>query len=198
MITTILCLCIGYLVGSLSSAIMVCRLLQLPDPRQGGSGNPGTTNVLRLGGKKAALFTLLGDGVKGALPVLVAMIAGLSPFWVAAVGLATVTGHVWPLFFHFKGGKGFATFLGVLLGLSWPLAALSISVWLLVAALTGYSSLAALVTTAVAPLFFLVSRHLAYALPILAMSGLLWYRHKHNIQRLRQGTEPKLKKRQVT
>lgn len=192
MIATILCLCMGYLVGSLSSAIVVCRLLQLPDPRQEGSGNPGTTNVLRMGGKKAAALTLLGDVVKGTLPVLVAMIAGLSSFWVAAVGLAAVCGHIWPVFFQFKGGKGFATFLGVLLGLSWPLTVLSVAVWLLVAAITRYSSLAALITTALAPVFFLVSGHVAYTLPVLVMSGLLWYRHKNNIQRLRAGTESKI------
>ncbi|MHA7840965.1 MAG: glycerol-3-phosphate 1-O-acyltransferase PlsY [Gammaproteobacteria bacterium] len=192
MITTILCLCIGYLVGSLSSAIVVCRLLQLPDPREKGSGNPGTTNVLRLGGKKAALFTLLGDVVKGTVPVLVAMIAGLPAFWVATVGLVAMCGHLWPVFFQFKGGKGFATFLGVLLGLSWPLTLLAIALWLLVAAITRYSSLAALITTALAPIVFLIGGHIMYILPILAMSILLWYRHINNIQRLRDGTESKI------
>ena len=192
MIATILSLCMGYLVGSLSSAIMVCRLLKLSDPRQEGSGNPGTTNVLRIGGKKAAVLTLLGDILKGTLPVLVAMIAGLWPFWVAAVGLATIVGHMWPVFFHFKGGKGFATFLGVLLGLSWPLTILTISLWLLVAAITRYSSLSALISTALAPPLFLVTGHMAYTLPLLVMTVLLWYRHNNNIQRLRAGTESKI------
>lgn len=192
MIAIILCLCTGYLIGSLPTALVVCKLLHASDPRSSGSGNPGTTNVLRLHGKKAALLTLLGDITKGTLPVLIAMILGLSPLWIAATGLTAMLGHIWPVFAHFKGGKGFATFIGVLLGLSWPLTTLALLIWLVVATITGYSSLAALSTAALTPFLFLIGGHIGYLLPMLLMAGVLGYRHTSNIQRLINRTEPKI------
>ncbi len=120
MTMNLLLIAAGYLLGSLSSAIIICRLLGLPDPRGQGSGNPGATNVLRIGGKKAAAATLIGDMLKGLIPVLIAKLLGASLAIQALVAIAAFLGHLYPLFFGFKGGKGVATALGVLLGIHWP------------------------------------------------------------------------------
>ncbi len=144
---------VAYLLGSLSSAIIVCRLAGLPDPRSDGSGNPGATNVLRLGGKKPAIVTLAGDMLKGLLPVLLGHALGLAPVLLALVGLAAFLGHLYPVFFRFQGGKGVATALGVLLGLDWVVGLATVATWLAVAFLTRYSSLSALIATGLAPVW---------------------------------------------
>jgi len=180
----------GYLLGSLSSAIIVCRLLGLPDPRGEGSGNPGATNVLRIGGKKAAAITLIGDMLKGLIPVLVAKLLGAGIAVQAMVAVAAFLGHLYPLFFGFRGGKGVATALGVLLGLHWPVGLLTIATWLVIAKVFKISSLAALLAILVTPLYLwwlIPERSLIIAM--LFMGALLFWRHRSNIHNLIAGTE---------
>lgn len=182
----------GYLCGSLSSAVIVCRLMGLPDPRTQGSGNPGATNVLRIGGNKAAAVTLLGDVLKGFIPVLLLRLwcgAAYDAVWLAA-GLGAFFGHLYPLFFGFKGGKGVATAFGVLLAWSPVVALIVLGVWLAVFFESKISSLAALVAAFIAPIaavFFTAGAKLPLAM--LAMVAVLVYRHKANIQRLLRGEE---------
>ena len=193
MTTAHLLVLVAYLLGSVSSAIVVCRLAGLPDPRSGGSGNPGATNVLRLGGKKLAAVTLAGDLLKGLLPVLAGHALDLAPALLVAVGLAAFLGHLFPLFFRFQGGKGVATALGVLLGLDWVVGLATVATWIAVAFATRYSSLSALVATALAPAW--VGWRLGGVEPALAcaaMTALLFWRHAGNIRRLVAGTEPKI------
>ena len=140
----------AYLMGSLSSAIIVCRLMGFPDPRTQGSGNPGATNVLRYGGKRAAVIVLLGDALKGLIPVAIAQTLAISDTGLAAVAIAAFLGHLYPVFFGFEGGKGVATAFGVLLGLSWIIGLAVLATWLLMAFVFRYSSLAALVATMLA------------------------------------------------
>ncbi|MFP4647590.1 MAG: glycerol-3-phosphate 1-O-acyltransferase PlsY [Halorhodospira sp.] len=184
---------LGYLVGSVSSAILVCRVLNLGDPRQGGSGNPGATNVLRLAGKAPAVATLVGDWLKGTLPVVVAWLATTDAVIVAAAGLAAFFGHLFPVFFRFQGGKGVATGLGVILAWS-PLALLATAVtWLAVAGAFRYSSLAAVVAFAMAPIFMLWiagSPVLTASTAILTVA-IVW-RHRDNIVRLAAGEESRI------
>ncbi|HFQ92142.1 MAG TPA: glycerol-3-phosphate 1-O-acyltransferase, partial [Chromatiales bacterium] len=144
---------LAYLLGSLSSAIIMCRIFSLPDPRSQGSGNPGATNVLRFGGKKIAIMVLTGDILKGLIPVLVATYAGLTSAGIAVVGVAAFLGHLYPVFFGFQGGKGVATALGVLLGMSWLLGLAMIAVWVVMAMIFRISSLAAITAAICAPLF---------------------------------------------
>jgi len=186
----------AYLLGSISSAILVCRLMGLPDPRTQGSNNPGATNVLRIGGpraKPAAAITLFGDSVKGLLPMLLAHALGAGPWTLAAVGLAAFLGHLYPVFFGFRGGKGVATALGVQFGLYWPVGLCVAGVWLFVAKVLKISSASALVSMALAPLFIWLFR------PETALIGmqvlitlLLFYRHRSNIRNLLQGSEDKI------
>ncbi|MBS1213333.1 MAG: glycerol-3-phosphate acyltransferase [Proteobacteria bacterium] len=183
----------SYLLGSLSSAVIVSRILRLPDPREQGSKNPGATNVLRLGGKKAAIITLLGDTAKGLIPLVVANNVGATAGVLAACGLGAFLGHLYPVFFGFKGGKGVATALGVLLGFSWVTGLAALLTWLAVAFLSRVSSLAALVSAALAPFyvwFWLKSPVLVAA--TLLMSGLLIWRHRENIGRIRRGEEARI------
>lgn len=183
----------AYLLGSLSSAVIVSRTLGLPDPRQEGSKNPGATNVLRLGGKQAAILTLLGDASKGLIPLLIAKGMGISPPFLAAIGLAAFVGHLYPVFFQFRGGKGVATALGVLLGYAWPVGVMALLTWIGVAAVFRFSSLSALAAAALAPIFvwfWLGSAELVVS--TMFMSALLFYRHKGNIERLLQGEETRL------
>ena len=184
---------IAYLLGSLSSAIIVCRIMGLPDPRSEGSGNPGTTNVLRIGGKKAALATLVGDFMKGYLPVLLMILLHRPDAAVVAVMVAALCGHMFPLFFKFQGGKGVATAAGCLFGLALPIGAAAVLTWLLVAAATRYSSLAALITALAAPLY----AHWIIAAPtvtagIVAVSATIVIRHRQNIRNLLRGTESRI------
>ena len=181
-------LIIAYLLGSVCSAIIVCRVLGLPDPRTEGSHNPGTTNVLRIGGKGPAALTLLGDMLKGVVPVLVARQYGLEPAVVSAVGLAAFLGHLYPVFFRFEGGKGVATALGVLFSLHWPLGLVVGAIWVTAFAATRISSLGSILGFAAAP-FVAWQMVPAYMLGIVGMSLLLLARHKPNIIALVKGQE---------
>lgn len=194
MITAYIFLVIAYLVGSLSSAIVVCRILGYPDPRTQGSHNPGATNVLRIGGTKAALITLIVDVLKGAIPVLFAQLFQVQGFMLALVAFAAFVGHIFPVFFKFRGGKGVATALGGLFALSLYMGIALVATWVIVAALFRYSSLAALVAALLAPVYAAIfTHHYGYLAPILAMVLILVWRHWDNIQRLREGTESKIK-----
>jgi len=182
----------AYLLGSISAAIIVCKLLGLPDPRSQGSNNPGATNVLRIGGKKAAAITLFGDLLKGLFPVLIAQYLGCSATIIACVAMAAFLGHLYPVFFSFKGGKGVATAFGVLLGLSWQLGLSLLVTWLIVAKVFRVSSLAALIATTLAPFFiWLFNLPTAYLIMSIPLSALVIWRHKSNIQRLIRGEEGK-------
>ncbi|MDY3330770.1 MAG: glycerol-3-phosphate 1-O-acyltransferase PlsY [Pelistega sp.] len=188
---------LAYIVGSIPFAIITSKLFGLQDPRQFGSGNPGATNVLRSGNKKAAVLTLIGDAFKGWLAVFIAQ--QLFPHYgttIAIVAVAAFLGHIYSIFLGFKGGKGVATAIGVLLALSPLLALTLILIWLLMAVLFRYSSLAAIVAAAAAPLLYLqlYSYHLnnAYLVAILFISIVLIYKHKANIQKLLAGKESKI------
>jgi glycerol-3-phosphate acyltransferase PlsY len=184
---------LAYLLGSLSTAVIVSRVLGLPDPREQGSKNPGATNVLRLGGKKAAVITLVGDAMKGLIPVVIAHYLGVTPDLLAAVGLAAFLGHLYPVFFGFKGGKGVATALGVLTGLSGWVGLAVLTTWILMAWLFRVSSLAALTAAALAPLYvwFLVHSPVLTG-AALTMTLLLISRHRGNIERLLRGEESRI------
>lgn len=183
----------AYLIGSVSSAIIVCRLMGLPDPRTEGSKNPGATNVLRIGTKKAAAFTLVGDAVKGVLPVLIAQILELPPEIIAATAVAAFLGHLYPIFFGFKGGKGVATALGVYLAISFPIGLLLAGTWLVVAKVFKISSLSALITAVLTPIYIaLFLEPEIYIYMAIFVSALLTYRHKSNIKDLLSGREDKI------
>lgn len=183
----------GYFLGSVSSAIVISRLMGLQDPRQVGSGNPGATNVLRYGGKKAAILTLIGDVMKGMIPVLIARLLTEDPLIIALTALAAFVGHLYPVFHGFKGGKGVATALGVFLALNPWIGLMLAGTWLVVAFLTRYSSLSALVASVLAPTYVV---WLLPQKPILimsvAMSALLIARHHGNIRNLLAGKETKI------
>ncbi|MDH5632544.1 MAG: glycerol-3-phosphate 1-O-acyltransferase PlsY [Gammaproteobacteria bacterium] len=184
---------IAYLLGSLSSAIIIARLTGIKDPREVGSGNPGATNILRYGGKKLAAITLLGDVLKGVIPVVLARLITADPLILSLVAGSAFLGHLFPVFFGFKGGKGVATALGVFLGLNPLLAASLMGTWLAMAVVFRYSSLSALVAAVMAPVY---SWWLLPGNAYLAMSAmvavLLVYRHKGNIQRLLKGEEDRI------
>jgi glycerol-3-phosphate acyltransferase PlsY len=192
----------AYLIGSLSFAVIVSRVMGLHDPRTYGSKNPGATNVLRSGSKKAAILTLLLDAVKGWVPVVLVKVYGplleLGDGTVALVALGAFSGHLWPVFFRFQGGKGVATAAGVLMGVQPWLGTATLLTWLLVAFVSRYSSLAALAASVLAPAYYLLGdRELWYAnqgiaVAVTAMSALLLYRHRENIARLLAGTESKI------
>ena len=183
----------AYLLGSIATAVIVSRLFGLPDPRTIGSGNPGATNVLRTGNKLAALATLIGDLLKGLIPVLVARALDAGDLIIALTALAAFIGHLFPVFFQFKGGKGVATALGVLLGLSPWLGLSTLGVWLLIAFTLRYSSLAALTAALAAPLIgWLLHLDSAILITISLMSALLIWRHIGNIQRLLRGEESRI------
>ncbi len=196
MIMTILLIIAAYLFGSISSAVLVCKAFRLPDPRQEGSGNPGATNVLRLGGKLPAALTLGFDWLKGMLPVLVAL-ALLDGLWgIGLVGLAAFLGHLYPVFFGFQGGKGVATGLGVLLGWSPVALLLTGATWLLVAAASRYSSLAALIAFVLAPVWIaVVTGSAALTTCMFVITAFSWWRHRGNLKRLAAGEEPKIGRR---
>jgi glycerol-3-phosphate acyltransferase PlsY len=180
----------AYLLGSISSAIIVCRLMGLPDPRTQGSNNPGATNVLRLGGKKPAAITLLGDSLKGLVPMVLAHLLNASPTVLALTGAAAFLGHLYPLYFGFKGGKGVATALGVQFGLHWGIGVGVGLIWLFVAKVVNISSLSALVSMALAPfIVWLIWPAPELVVMQILISLILFWRHRSNIQNLRQGTE---------
>ena len=193
----VLAIIAAYLIGSLSFAVIVSKYYGMDDPRTYGSGNPGATNVLRSGKKKAAALTLLGDAVKGLVAVILARCLqnalGLSDATIALVAIAALVGHMWPIFFNFKGGKGVATALGVLLALSPATALLCALIWLVIAFGFKVSSLAALVATVCAPIFaFFMMPHASWAWSTVFIAALVLYRHKSNIQNLIQGKESKI------
>ena len=197
----------AYLVGSLSFAVIVSRAMGLNDPRTYGSKNPGATNVLRSGSKAAAVVTLLLDAAKGWLPVMLVRwfgpSVGLGDGTVALVGLAAFLGHLYPVFFKFEGGKGVATALGVLVGLSGWLGLAVMATWLLVAFFSRYSSLASLLAAICAPVYYLLGDGTAWYMDagvlvsVVVMSALLIYRHAENISRLVKGTESRLGKKKT-
>ena len=180
----------AYLIGSISSAIIVCRLMGLPDPRSEGSNNPGATNVLRIGGKKAAAITLLGDTLKGVLPVAVGHLFEVSTLTFALAAMAAFLGHLYPVFFGFKGGKGVATALGTQFGLYWGIGLAVAGIWLFMAKVVKISSLSALVSMALAPviIYWIWPADELIVMQII-MSIILFWRHKSNIQRLISGEE---------
>lgn len=183
----------AYLLGSVSAAIITCKVMGLPDPRSEGSRNPGATNVLRYGGKKAAAITLFGDMLKGLLPVLLGQAVGVDKSVLAAIAMAAFLGHLYPLFFGFKGGKGVATAFGVLLGLVWPVALAVLATWLVMAKVFKISSLSALTAAILTPFYtwWLTPENVYISLSI-AISILLLWRHRSNIQRLASGAEGKI------
>ena len=192
---------LAYLLGSVSSAVIVCKLLQLEDPRTQGSKNPGATNVLRLYGKKAAIPTLVGDVLKGVVPVVIGHSLNSSDMILACIGLAAFSGHLFPVFFHFKGGKGVATFVGVLLGTYWVLGLAFMGTWLLMAAIFRYSSLSGLTAAAMTPAYTALllesslntsfnSEWLIFS--TLLMAILLFWRHTSNIKNLLSCKEDKI------
>ncbi len=187
----------AYLLGSISFGIIISKLYQLPDPRTVGSGNPGATNVLRSGKKSAAILTLLGDGFKGWFIVWLALQAGMLMWVVACVGLAVFFGHLYPVYHKFKGGKGVATALGVMLAVSIWLGLAALITWALVFAITRYSSLAAMVAAMMAPVYaWFLLPYKNYVLMMLAVSAMLIWRHKTNIEKLLNGSESGFKKKQ--
>ncbi|MGX1924043.1 glycerol-3-phosphate 1-O-acyltransferase PlsY [Vibrio sp. NH-7] len=182
---------IAYLLGSISSAVLICRMLRLPDPRKMGSNNPGATNVLRIGGKKAAAAVLLCDMLKGTIPVWSGFFLGIDPVILGVIAIAACLGHMYPLFFHFKGGKGVATALGAIAPIGLDFTAMVIATWLAVALVFRYSSLAAIVTVLLAPLYTWMIKP-QYTLPVAMLCCLIVFRHHQNIRRLLDGAEPKI------
>jgi len=194
--TEIIIIAFAYLLGSISSAIIVCKLMRLPDPRSTGSGNPGATNVLRVGGKKAAAITLIGDMLKGLIPALIAQLLHVSDLALALTGFAAFIGHLYPVFFGFKGGKGVATMLGVMFGFHWAVGLATALSWLLIAKVFKISSLAALIATVLAPFYVLLimgsNKPLIIATAVMTL--ILFWRHRSNIQNLFSGKEGRIGK----
>lgn len=189
-VSAILLLVSAYLFGSISSAIILCKLLKLPDPRTEGSNNPGATNVLRIAGKKTAAFVLVFDVLKATLPVVIGHMMGMSIELIASVGMLAVLGHIFPIYYKFEGGKGVATALGFYFGLSGVLGLLCSAVWLIVVKLSRYSSLSSIIMVLTAPLIGGIYFHSEIlAIPLTLVAILVIIRHKENIQRLKQGTE---------
>lgn len=186
---------LSYLMGSVSAAILVCRAMGLEDPRTSGSGNPGATNVLRLGGKLPAALTLLGDGLKGFLPVLITSLLVSHPPTIALAAIAAFAGHLYPVFFNFEGGKGVATALGALLGLNLTVGGLALLTWLAISLSFKRSSLAALVTFALVPVYLMFESQQVFAAAFVVIGVFLFYTHRGNISRLIDGTEPVIGKR---
>ncbi|AHN29019.1 Acyl-phosphate:glycerol-3-phosphate O-acyltransferase PlsY [Snodgrassella alvi wkB2] len=187
----------AYLLGSLSFAVIVSRCMGMPDPHSYGSGNPGATNVLRTGKKSAAALTLLGDALKGWLAVWLAKhyqtVWQLDSNTIAIIAVVVLIGHMWPVFFKFKGGKGVATALGVLLALSWPTALICAAVWLIMAFGFKVSSLAALIATLISPFAaWWFMPQLSWVIAVIVIDILVLYRHKSNIKNLFSGREGKI------
>ncbi|WP_133126709.1 glycerol-3-phosphate 1-O-acyltransferase PlsY [Legionella nagasakiensis] len=184
---------VGYLVGSVCSAVIVCKFFALPDPRTEGSQNPGATNVLRIAGKQYAIIVLFADMLKGLLPVLLAKLLGAGVITVSFTCLAAVLGHMYPIFFNFKGGKGVATALGAFLGLHFILGTMIIATWLTIANFSRYSSLASIMAISFAPFYslFAVGNSDAF-LPLMFIAVFILYKHRRNITRLIDGNEPQI------
>ncbi|MGI9230019.1 MAG: glycerol-3-phosphate 1-O-acyltransferase PlsY [Gammaproteobacteria bacterium] len=185
---------LAYLLGSVASAVVVCRSLGLSDPRAAGSGNPGATNVLRLHGRKAAALTLIGDVLKAVPAILLLHYLQAPAAFIAAAGLAAFLGHLFPLYFGFRGGKGVATLVGILSATDWSLGVAFILTWLLVALVTRYVSLAAMVAAVLMPLYsyYLLPDNTAYIVSTALMSLAVLSRHRSNISNLLAGEEDKI------
>ena len=193
MTLSILFIAISYLMGSICSAIIVCRTFDLPDPRENGSKNPGATNVLRVAGKPYAALVLLVDILKGTIPVLIAKALGASPTVLSVTVLAAVIGHMYPIFFGFRGGKGVATAIGALLGFQFIVGVMVTATWLLVANFSRISSLASIVSITLAPIYaLLVIQQIDIFTPLFFMVLLIIYKHKNNLTRLVDGVEPQI------
>lgn len=199
-LTSIAFVVAAYLIGSISTAVIVCKLMGLPDPRAEGSGNPGATNVLRIGGKKAAAITLLGDMLKGLLPTLIVYLLHSDLLTLALVGLAAFIGHLFPVFFGFKGGKGVATLLGVLFGFHWAVGLATALTWLIIAKVFKISSIAGLIAALLAPIYVWLIRDVwlqggrqeELIIVTSIMTIILIWRHRSNIQNLLSGKEGKI------
>jgi glycerol-3-phosphate acyltransferase PlsY len=192
MIVLLICLIIAYLIGSINSAIILCRLMNYADPRQEGSHNPGATNVYRIAGRDAAIMVFVGDALKGWIPVFLAASAGMADFGLGLIALAAVIGHVFPVFYNFRGGKGVATTIGALVGVSLFLAIIVILIWGVALFVSRYVSLASLIAVAAAPILALISGSWGLVIPLLLLAGLIGYQHQENINRLQAGTENKV------
>ncbi len=184
----------AYLCGSISSAVLICHLTGLPNPRHSGSGNPGATNVLRSGGRLAALLVLIIDIAKGTVPVWLAWHWHLSSFWLGLVAIAACSGHIYPIFFKFKGGKGVATAFGAIAPIGWDLTGLVAITWLMTVLLSGYASLGAVLSALIAP-FYVWWFKPEFTFPVSMLSCLILLRHHENIQRLWRGKEHRLWRR---
>ncbi|MEK9498950.1 glycerol-3-phosphate 1-O-acyltransferase PlsY [Photorhabdus sp. P32] len=192
----------AYLCGSISSAILICRLAGLPDPRQHGSGNPGATNVLRIGGRSTAAIVLICDVLKGMIPVWLAYQLYVPPFYLGITAMAACLGHIYPIFFQFKGGKGVATAFGAIAVIGWDLTGLMMGTWLLTILLSGYSSLGAIISALIAP-FYVWWFKPEFTFPVAMLCCLVLLRHHDNIQRLWRGQESRIwnkfkKKKEMT
>lgn len=193
MILLMLMLLISYLMGSCSFAVLFSKLFHLPDPRTTGSHNPGATNMLRVAGKKYAAMVLVADALKGFLPVFVFKQLGFEPMVLGLIAFAAVLGHIYPVFLQFKGGKGVATALGTFFAIHLGLAGCVVATWLMVAFLTRYSSLAALIAISLSPFYaWLLTNSLGLSFMLSGMAGLIVYKHRSNIKRLWQGIEPQM------
>ncbi|TXH96431.1 MAG: glycerol-3-phosphate 1-O-acyltransferase PlsY [Rheinheimera sp.] len=182
---------LAYLCGSVSSAVIVSKLFRLPDPRLHGSGNPGATNVLRLGGTLPAVLVLVFDVLKGTIPVWGSYFLKIEAFYLGMIAICACLGHIYPLFFGFKGGKAVATAFGTMMPIGLDLAGLLIATWIILIGATGYSSFAAIVTVSLAPIFTWFIKPL-YTIPVLMLSILIVFRHRQNLLRLWHGTESKV------
>jgi glycerol-3-phosphate acyltransferase PlsY len=189
---------LAYLFGSVNFAIILCKLAKVGDPRTEGSNNPGATNVLRLGGKKLALFVIIGDALKGVVPVILARLCNVDGIALSVVALAAVLGHMFPLFFRFQGGKGIATTLGAILALSWVAGIAVLVSWGVIALLFRFSSLASLVSIILLPVYIYLFSSLYYFWPMLVLAIIVIYRHRANIKRLCTGKEPKIGKKKTS
>lgn len=200
MIVNLILILLAYLMGSIASAILICKLFGLADPRTEGSGNPGATNVMRLHGKKAAVLTLAGDVLKGVIPVLIAKTIGVPELIIALCGLAAFLGHLFPVFFKFQGGKGVATLVGILFATHWSLGLAYGLSWLFFALIFRYSSLAALLAAVLTPLYsWLILQNINVMICHSVITALLIWRHQSNIRKLIAGTEDKIgQKREQT
>ncbi len=189
----ILLIILAYFIGSISAAIITCKLLNEVDPRTVGSKNPGATNVMRHAGKKAAILTLVGDLLKGTIPVVIGHALGLDWMWLGLIGTAAFLGHLYPIYYGFKGGKGVATALGVYIGLQPIVGILVIITWLISALVFNISSLSALIATLLAPLyFFWVTDSLPLFIILVVITGFIYWRHRNNIVNIIDGTERKI------
>jgi len=196
MINQLLIILFAYLVGSVSSGIIVSQIFNLPDPRTIGSKNPGATNVMRSGNKKAAIFTLLGDLLKAILVLAIAEYLGFNDLIIVCVALAVLIGHIYPIFYKFQGGKGVATAIGILFALNFKLALIVASIWLLVFGIWRYSSLAAIVAAISAPIIaiFILMDQSLYCIAFTLITIIILFKHQANIRKLLSGTELKFKK----